>query len=290
MDAQPESERPKFSFVVTCRNDDYGGNLLNRSSTFVRVLSLLVEKYKVPSELVFVEYNPIPGKKYLFEELSAPHTSYMQIRGVIVPSEFHECIRGENPSPFMEYIAKNIGVRRARGEYILVTNPDIIFSDELFSFFSKEDSLRQDTFYRVSRYDLLVRTFDENLTLEQIFRICRKKIEKILYNKRVIYRSYTAWLKRFIRARSRKTLRMFPLLEKSVEKNDAIIHDMAAGDFLLAHHTLWEKATGYDETPLCSYMDGYILYVLQCFGFKQKVLEYPIYHICLLYTSPSPRD
>jgi len=35
-----------------------------------------------------------------------------------------------------QMIAKNAGIRRARGEYVLATNIDILFSSELACFFA----------------------------------------------------------------------------------------------------------------------------------------------------------
>ena len=41
----------------------------------------------------------------------------------IVPTEAHASIHNPNNISFLEHIAKNVGIRAARGEYILVTNP-----------------------------------------------------------------------------------------------------------------------------------------------------------------------
>ncbi len=50
-------------------------------------------------------------------------------------------------------IAKNVGIRRARGDFILATNIDIIFSDELMRFIARQ-KLNPKKFYRVDRYDI----------------------------------------------------------------------------------------------------------------------------------------
>jgi hypothetical protein len=50
-------------------------------------------------------------------------------------------------------IAKNVGIRRARGDFILATNIDIIFSDELMRFIARQ-KLDPKRLYRVDRYDI----------------------------------------------------------------------------------------------------------------------------------------
>jgi hypothetical protein len=50
-------------------------------------------------------------------------------------------------------IAKNVGIRRARGEYVLATNIDIIFSDGFFRFL-KSDQLKPGRMYRTDRWDV----------------------------------------------------------------------------------------------------------------------------------------
>ena len=50
-------------------------------------------------------------------------------------------------------IAKNVGIKRSKSEFILVTNIDIIFSDEFFEFLSKK-KIKEDVIYRCDRYDI----------------------------------------------------------------------------------------------------------------------------------------
>src|SRR5258705_4390417 len=50
-------------------------------------------------------------------------------------------------------IAKNVGIRRARGNFILATNIDIVFSDELMQFIARK-KLDPKKIYRVDRYDI----------------------------------------------------------------------------------------------------------------------------------------
>jgi hypothetical protein len=51
-------------------------------------------------------------------------------------------------------IAKNVGIRRARGRFILATNIDILFSNELAAYLGAQE-LRQDRMYRMDRCDVM---------------------------------------------------------------------------------------------------------------------------------------
>jgi hypothetical protein len=59
------------------------------------------------------------------------------VRFIQVPPEIHRKFRHADHLPLYQMIAKNVGIRRARGRFILVTNIDILFSDELVSFLAK---------------------------------------------------------------------------------------------------------------------------------------------------------
>ena len=51
-----------------------------------------------------------------------------------------------------EYVGKNIGIRRARGEFVLAANADDILSEALVSFISK-GALNYGAYYRAALLD-----------------------------------------------------------------------------------------------------------------------------------------
>ena len=51
-------------------------------------------------------------------------------------------------------IAKNVGIRRARGQFILATNIDILFSDELAEYLATR-RLEHGRMYRIDRHDAM---------------------------------------------------------------------------------------------------------------------------------------
>jgi hypothetical protein len=270
----------KLSVIITARNDNYGGNLINRINSFIKVLSHFTQKYRLKSELIIVEYNPIANKKRLYNELTVhPENEFLRYRFIEVPESFHKKCPGGDTMPMLEFLAKNIGIRRAHGEYILAMNPDIILSEGLIEWISKTE-LDKNTYYRANRHDITDSYFNSNLSVQEILNNAQSHVFMVFLNNKTQYHSWTAWIKRVFTSRSKKSLMMCPMFNNKDDGFDEkIIHERAAGDFLLMHSSLWEKVGAYDTDPISGFIDGYILYVLHCINAKQVILPYPIYHI-----------
>src|ERR1035441_681609 len=125
-------EAPYLSVVVTARNDDHGGNLLRRMQVFVDAWINQAKRHNLSSELIVVEWNPPAGRRRLADALRWPgDTGPCDVRILEVPPEVHARYRHAAALPLYQMIAKNVGIRRARGEFILATNIDLLFSHEL---------------------------------------------------------------------------------------------------------------------------------------------------------------
>jgi hypothetical protein len=148
----PASE-PYLSLVVAARNDDHGGNLLGRMQIFVDGWLTQARRYSIPSELIIVEWNPPAERPPLAEALHWP-TDFgpCTVRFLEVSAEMHGRYRHGAGLPLYQMIAKNAGIRRARGKFILATNIDVLFSNELAAFFGTQ-ALQPNRTYRVDRYD-----------------------------------------------------------------------------------------------------------------------------------------
>jgi hypothetical protein len=147
-------DRPYLSVVVAARNDDHGGNLRRRLETFAGALAAQAGRHQVPLELVVVEWNPPADRPPLAQAMRWPAESpSCGVRIIQVPAEVHRRYRHSEALPLFQMIAKNAGIRRARGEFILATNLDILFSDELFGFFAGR-RLERDRMYRIDRHDV----------------------------------------------------------------------------------------------------------------------------------------
>ena len=141
----------KLSIVMAGRNDDYAGNYLRRVNPTLKVLAALAERHSVPVELVFVEWNPPRDRIPIRDVVQWPKG--LPVRVITVPPEVHDLFPDTAELPFCEYVAKNVGIRRATGEIILVTNVDILLSDGIMKRI-RNTPFYHDNVYRACRYDL----------------------------------------------------------------------------------------------------------------------------------------
>jgi hypothetical protein len=96
------------------RNDDYMPDFADR----VRIAIEWNVRHLV-EEVIFVEWNPPEGRPWLSTELAR---NFPEVRGYVVPTEIHTAI-ARNPSlPLMEYHAKNVGIRRAKTDWVIAGN------------------------------------------------------------------------------------------------------------------------------------------------------------------------
>ncbi len=147
-------DRPYLSIVAATRNDNHGGDLNRRSEIFINGLVAQANRFQLPVELILVEWNPPDDRPPLREAFSWPEPNpWCKIRIITVPPSIHRRYRYSDRLPMFQMIAKNVGVRRARGDFILQTNVDVIFSDELFEFLAKRRLLRG-VLYRCDRVDV----------------------------------------------------------------------------------------------------------------------------------------
>lgn len=172
-------QKPLLSVVATSRNDGHGGNALWRTQHFVNGLAAQALKFEFPIELVLVDWNPPLDKKGLFEALDWPKkNSYFSYRVIQVPPEHHAKFKFSDKLPLFQYIAKNVGIKRASADYILSTNIDILFSDELVKFLKTE--LKPGYLYRVDRYDTdLKESVSPFLPFKEILKLAQESIVRV---------------------------------------------------------------------------------------------------------------
>ncbi len=166
-----------LSIVATSRNDDHGGNLLGRMQTFVDGFAEQCRRHDLAAELILVEWNPPPDRPTLAEALRWPRGGGpFSIRIIQVPPEMHARLANADRFPLFQMVAKNVGIRRARGDFVLATNIDILFSDALVRFM--RDRLRRGNLYRVDRYDVPA-DIPAAAPFADILRFCAKNVLRI---------------------------------------------------------------------------------------------------------------
>jgi hypothetical protein len=139
-----------LTVIVSGRNDNYGGDFRERLFRTTLHNSARLYAAGIDFEYLLAEWNPIPGIPALSEEFVA---RIPRGRALIVPREVHQEYSLNSEMPFHEMAAKNAALRRARGSLVIVTNADILFSDELVLRVAAGD-FTVDTLYRAHRIDV----------------------------------------------------------------------------------------------------------------------------------------
>ena len=146
---------PYLTIIVTGRNDDFGGDFNSRFFSALRFNHECLRASGIPHEFVFVEWRPLHGKPYLATLLgdAFPELSDDQLRSYVVDPSYHDALSLNPRIQFQEFIAKNVGIRRARGQFVLTTNTDIYLGRGVLEFLS-DRSLSPRVLYRTARHDL----------------------------------------------------------------------------------------------------------------------------------------
>lgn len=285
MGASDISEKhPRISFVIAARNGEHDNSFLKRLRTAIRLLRVFIARHRLACEFIIVQYNP-PQYQPLYEEaLVDLATSAMPIRIITVSESFHHRIAPNKKGLFLEYVAKNIGIRRAIGEFILATNLDIIFSDEMVNRLTHP--LESDTVYQARCRDLNIREIDDSIDADAALQICHKNTYRIWTERGLFYISWSRWWKRLLHhlrplsfIRNLSMCPGFNPIRKFLSSIQSV-KDVAPGHFTLAHRNAWTQVCGYDQQRLIdSYLDSYAIGVFVCHRFKQAILPEPIYHI-----------
>ena len=251
---------PYFSVVAASRNDDHGGDPLVRTQIFITNFARQCEKYCLPAELILVDWNPVPDRPGLAGVLQLPaEASWCRARVITVPAELHRRFKYSDRLQFFQMIAKNVGIRRARGQFILATNIDIIFSDELIRHLSRRQ-LDPGKMLRVDRYDIHT-GLSPNLSLEETInyawanpvrsnhRFHPRALVEHLYGDEPFKRSCTP-----DPAVCRKIDGLTVIAENEISfvrtaRDNPLehLHTNACGDFTLLSRAGWDAITGYPE-------------------------------------------
>lgn len=275
----------KLSIVATSRNDNHGGDMTKRMRIFVNGLIHQCNKYNIDAELMMVEWNPLPGKPLLKDELPQPKAGdKLTVRYVVVPAELHNRYVHAKTIPLYQMIAKNVGIRRAEGEFVLCTNIDLLFSDELFEWLIQHP-LEHGKYYRAPRADV-PRDIDENWSVPQQLAWSKKNvIAKWGMDRRflnMIGMPIWLWKFPFLPEVLDRLLGLLRRFRSSVDFKLSQTDFFACGDFTLMSKEDWEKIQGYAELDLYSiHIDSMALSACVAQGIEQEVLPYECctYHI-----------
>jgi hypothetical protein len=229
-----------ISVVVTAKNDNYGGDLKFRANL------ALNQMINVFDEVIYVDW--CSDGKSLLDELNLNFKKNLKHIRVLKKD-----LEPLNPSlvevPMIDVLGRNVGVRRAKGDFILSTNIDIIISKIHEKFLSKNMmyiSARRDIPRQLPIDFLKIHTEDSFLD----FLIMHKNFFK-----------------------QSLSIENFNSIDKwSVIEN--------CGDFQLASREVWDSIKGFEESMIYRlYADSNLIKKANLNNFQSYLVDIDLFHI-----------
>lgn len=286
------SLNPYLSVVVATRDDRHGGDPHARLNAALRVYKKQVETLRFGIEFIIVDWNSPRRSKGIFQKIKEwdLKSRYLKIQVIEVPPDIHEKI-DEAKIPFYQMIAKNVGIRRAKGEFILASNIDIFLDDSLIKFLS-ERKLRKKFMYRSDRFDL------KHAFLRELPKILHNPgaLSSFISRKNLREGTFTPFssinYRRFKRLNLNCGSRKLTLGQRLKEqfrlwkKKLGIfgspgyqLHTNGCGDFTLLSRKAWHRLCGYPEMKIFSlHIDSIFCRQAHESGYPEKLLPFPMVH------------
>lgn len=112
-----------YGACIIGRNDDYGGNLLERATYCLNSMIGYLD------EVLYVDWNTENGKPSLIEEIKHDLIQSPNFHWVIVTPEQASAWVGSDPvaqNTVCEVLARNVGIRRLKSDFLISANIDMI--------------------------------------------------------------------------------------------------------------------------------------------------------------------
>ena len=244
---------PYISFVTHSRNDHYTGvSAADNMNPSLNSLLYQVEKFKLPCEIIIVDWNYSESKPRLKDTLALPSTHpFATIKAIEVPAVHHQRFKNWKSKFVQSAAAGNVGIRRARGKFTVYRGNDVIYSNKLVEFLATHE-FELDKFYRCDRIDIDQKVLQEDAIVTRnwhdVADLCSKYI-----------------------------LRINDALSCKAQEISKLpfLHTNACGDFTLTAQKNWELIRGFmvGEHSYALYSDSSALYALYGSGIKQEILK-----------------
>ena len=240
----------KITAVIISRNDNYGG-YLNERATYA--INSAINTY---DEVIYVDWNS-PTHSLLWDI-----KDNLQLKGnlkhFVVTPEIASYLTNNNPDvqKCCEVLARNIGIRRATGDYIVSTNIDIIHP-------KRED------------IESIINDSDNNTMITLSRREVTWDIIKEFHGGEMKFQEWDK-LRDYIYINSEERI----YEEKTVTGDDYSLIN-CCGDFQIAPKHIWDDIKGFEEEliyPLFADTNVQKKAVKHGFGLK-AIYNPPMFHI-----------
>ena len=234
---------PYLSIIITGRNDNFGGDFNTRLQRALEFNHAHLAARNIPHEFVLVEWRPVPNKPWLAEVLADQYRELVPdtLVSYVTDLDYHEAYSLNPKLQFQEFIAKNIGIRRCHGEFILTTNTDIYLSRGVLDVLERR-GLEPGVLYRSIRVDL-----KDNID-------CDRMEWSVLEDER----NYD-----------------------TINEIQPPLYTNASGDFLLLDFDNYQRLRGFNEVyrPAKVHMDSNFCLKAYSAGLPLTPLDSPVYHV-----------
>lgn len=141
---------PYISVIFCNRNDGYGGEQPERINAFIRYFAHWDRLYPGLMEFVLCDWNPPADRPSLIDGFD--WSALTDVTSYDVAPELHARVGGTDKRPMLDYIGRNVAIRRARAPFVLVVNQDIFPSRAIMEELGRR-CLSDRHFYRADRVD-----------------------------------------------------------------------------------------------------------------------------------------
>ena len=245
--------------------------------TFIDCLLDQCRRYQLPAELVMVEWNPPDDQAQLAQALNWPGDRNCSVRVIQVPPDIHQRFEHSDKLGLYQMRAKNVGIRRARAPFIIATNIDILFSEELIAFLAAR-RLKEKCMYRVDRFDVPT-DLPVGLPVHRLVDFCRQNVIRI----HTRWGSIDAKTGHYYDGAPRWKAIIGDLCVMLARRpREKRLHTNASGDFTLLSKANWFNIRGYPELATLSMnVDGLGCQIAYFSGARERFLSKPmqIYHM-----------